>query len=193
MGIELAIFDMDGTIFTCSTNWSDVRKKLDIRPGDTILENIFRDNKTDIKKLFILEDIEWKNTISAKPVDGVSRFIKDLMEKTIKTALITNNSLKNTQYLLAKFMLNFDLIITREMNMWKPDPAAIIYTIKYFDVKKENIVSFGDSEFDIRAYNMAGISDIYIKYSSKEMAIDKNNINFFTDFQGMTEKLFFQN
>lgn len=193
MGIDLAIFDMDGTIFTSNTNWSEVRIKLDIKPEETILENIFKNNEFNSKKLILLEEIEWKNTLSAIPVEGVSDFINVLKVRKIKVALVTNNNLKNTRYLLKKFKLSFDLIITREMKMWKPDPAPVIYSIDHFNVDKDNVISFGDSKLDISAYKSAGISDIYIKHNGLKKSLNnEENINFFVNFLGMAEKILYK-
>lgn len=158
--IKLAIFDMDGTVFESYLDWSRIRKELEIETN--ILKEIYNGDRVDYRRLEILERYEEDNTMKTKPVRGIFDYLSYLRAREIKTALVTNNNKKNTDFLLTKFNLEFDTVITRETGLWKPDPDAFYYVMKMFDRKPGEIVSIGDSHYDIRASKAAGIDSIFI-------------------------------
>ena len=99
--------------------------------------------------------------------EGVSEFLEFLHAKNIKTALITNNSLKNVNYLLKKFQLNFDLVISRESGLWKPSGKPLIEALKKLKIDKDEACVIGDSKFDMLAAISAGIPNIFILNKNK--------------------------
>ena len=48
-----------------------------------------------------------------------------LAERGLTTALVTNNSQRNTELLLARFGLHFDVVVTRDSGLWKPSGEPI--------------------------------------------------------------------
>ena len=158
--IKLAIFDMDGTVFESYLDWGNIKKELCIEKGN-ILKEIYN-NSVDYEKLKILEKHEEQNTLKTRPLNGVSEFISFLRKNKIETSLITNNSKKNTDYLLDKFKIKFDVIITREIRFWKPEPDAFFYLMDLYKCKPKEILSIGDSHYDIIASKKAGISDVFV-------------------------------
>lgn len=160
--IHLVVFDMDGTVFSNSLNWEEIRRRLEVGESH-LLQTLY--GKTDpesTKKMTILEEYERINTFKARPRRGVHRFLSFLKKNGIRTALVTNNSLKNTEYLLDKFSLTFQYILTREKGLWKPDPAPIRHVLDHFNVCSRETAVIGDSYYDIKASTAAGISRIYI-------------------------------
>jgi beta-phosphoglucomutase-like phosphatase (HAD superfamily) len=61
---------------------------------------------------------------------GAGEFLAGLREQGIVTALATNNSRNNTDFLLRKFGLNFDCVNTRESGLWKPSGAPFLEIMK---------------------------------------------------------------
>jgi len=189
--IKLAIFDMDGTVFESYLNWADIREELGIESN--ILKEIYKDDRVDHPRLEILENYESENTSKTRPVNGVSRFLHYLGEQKIKTALITNNNSKNTDYLLNKFNLEFDTVVTREMRLWKPDPDAFFHVMELYGCGPDDVVSIGDSHYDIDASKAAGISAIFIikKASGSLPPVDDSGVVYFNDFNHLREILNF--
>lgn len=187
--IKLAIFDMDGTVFESYLNWADIKEELGIESN--ILKEIYKDNRVDHHRLEILENYESDNTSKTKPIDGISQYLDYLEEQKIKTALITNNNKKNTDYLLNKFNLEFDTVTTREMRLWKPDPDAFFHAMKLYNCRADEIVSIGDSHYDIKASKAAGISAIFIiKGASGSLSpVDDSGVVYFNDFYHLKEIL----
>lgn len=155
---QLAIFDMDGTIFESYLDWERIRTELNITEGSSILKDIYKNNSVDHVKLNILETYERENTLKTIPIPGALEFILYLKNMNIKLALITNNNRENTDYLLNKYGLTFDTVITREMKLWKPGPDALIYVMNLFGCIPEETISIGDSIYDIKASIGAKIS-----------------------------------
>jgi len=181
MALKLAIFDMDGTVFESYLNWEVIKKELNLA-NKNILKEIFLNNPPDYQKLELLEKYEEENTYKTKPIAGISEFITYLNSKNIKTGLTTNNNKKNTDFLLEKFNITFDTVITREMKLWKPDPDPFIYLMKLYRCDPSETFSIGDSHYDIMASIKSDIADIFIKKSNKTMEQTHKNIVFFEDY-----------
>ena len=187
--IDLIIMDMDGTIFTSNVDWSSVKKKLNVH-NSSILEKIYSGGVVDKDGLNYLEAIEEKNTLEAKTIDGSLEFINEIRERGINISLVTNNSRKNTNYLIDKFNISFDMIITRDEKMWKPSPSAFKFLMKKFEVEPENTISIGDSDLDITASVRSSISDIFIIKDSNITGNYSENINYFKDFHELSNMIF---
>ena len=75
---------------------------------------------------------------------------------------MTNNSEKNVDVLLKKFRLEFDCVICRESGLWKPSGAPLRAALRKLRVEKEASCAVGDSHFDVKAAEEAGIQKIFI-------------------------------
>lgn len=160
--MRLSLFDMDGTVFENHLDWPEIRKAIGIESGD-ILENLYeKKDPSNREKMRVLEGFERANVEKTKPKYYFREFMQFLKLHHVKTALITNNSRSNTDYLLEKFRFDFDLVMTRETRLWKPNPAPMIWAMNYFKVVPSQTISIGDSRYDIQASYAAGIERIYI-------------------------------
>jgi len=167
MRIKGVLFDMDGTIVETDYDWKEIKNELGTR-GKPILGHLNTlDEPHRSIKWEILERYEEEATRKAVLKEGVSEFLEFLHAKNIKTALITNNSLKNVNYLLKKFQLNFDLVISRESGLWKPSGKPLIEALKKLKIDKDEACVIGDSKFDMLAAISAGIPNIFILNKNK--------------------------
>jgi HAD superfamily hydrolase (TIGR01549 family) len=179
--IKLAIFDMDGTVFESYLNWPEIKQTMDIKTGN-ILKEIYTGNSVDTRKLDILEKYEEENSLRTKPIRGIGEFLSFLTDVQIPKVLITNNNQRNTDYLLKKFNLAFDLIITREMNLWKPEPHGLIYAMELFHCQTHETISIGDSNYDVWASREARINNIYIIQTPNKIIDTDDDVHFFNDY-----------
>ena len=159
--IRLVIFDLDGTLFKSHLNWNEIRNRLDIPQGRNILKELWGRPECQ-EKMDLLQRIERENTLKTSLRPHVKEFFTFLRRNAIKTALITNNSRTNTEYLLQKFNLSFDLVLTREATLWKPDPDPMLHVISHFNVLPRETASIGDTHYDTKASKSADIRDIFI-------------------------------
>ncbi len=166
--IQGVIFDMDGTIVDVPYDWKKIKEELET-DGKPILSHLQDLNEPEkSKKWRILEKHENEATARAKLKKGMQQFLIFLQEKGIKTALVTNNSRRNVDFLLDKFKLEFDLVIARETGLWKPSGAPFLYVLESLRIKKEEICVIGDSHFDVKAAEAAGIGKVFILVRDKK-------------------------
>jgi len=191
--IKLAIFDMDGTVFESYLDWPRIKEELNINiKSGNILKEIYQENRIDYDRLQTLESYEEYNTFRTKPIKGISECLGYLESRDIKTALITNNNQKNTDFLLRKFNLFFDTVITREMRLWKPDPDAFFHVMRLYSCVSDEVISIGDSHYDIKAPKAADISNIFIirkETGPLPVAGDDSDVIYFNDFFHLREIL----
>ena len=168
MKIKGVIFDMDGTVVEAPYDWEKIRSDLDTRgkPILVYIDSLKEPEKS--KKWKKLEKYEHEATRKANLKQGIYEFLDFLKKKNIKRALVTNNSRENVSFILKKFKLEFDYVITRESGLWKPSGAPFLAVLNRFGLKEEECCVIGDSHFDIKAGAEAGITKIFILNSNRE-------------------------
>lgn len=167
MKLKGVIFDLDGTVVDVPYNWPLIKKELKTQ-GEPILRFLsgLEEPERSIKWK-LLEKYEDEATSKAVLKEGIPEFLEFLAQRRIKRALVTNNSYRNVSYLLDKFNLKFDCIMARENGLWKPSGAPFSAALKKLRIKKEESCVIGDSDFDIRAANEAGISKVFVLNKNK--------------------------
>jgi len=161
-GIRGVLFDMDGTIVEVPYDWPRIKSELETG-GEPILSYLSGLEEPErSQKWAVLQKYEDEATRQAVLKRGMRGFLNFLAERGIKTALITNNSRKNTDILLGRFKLAFDCVLTRESGLWKPSAAPLLAALNELRLARNECCAVGDSHFDIRAAEGAGILRIFI-------------------------------
>ncbi|MEE9389913.1 MAG: HAD-IA family hydrolase [Candidatus Aminicenantaceae bacterium] len=168
MKLKCVIFDLDGTIVDVSYDWDKIKVELETqgRPILYYLNSLEEPEKSE--KWKILEKYEDEATKKAELKRGMHELLDLLNKKGIKKVVVTNNSRKNVVYLIAKFKLSFDYVISRESGLWKPSGAPFLEVMRKLGLKREECSVVGDSHFDVKAANDAGISKVFILSENKE-------------------------
>lgn len=168
MALKGVIFDMDGTVVEVPYDWDQIKR--DLRTGGKPILHFLNELEEPEKseKWKLLERYEKEATAKAVLKEGMQDFLDFLGKKGAKKALVTNNAEKNVSYLLKKYSLSFEVIISRESGLWKPSGAPFFAALKRLDVSKEEACVVGDSPFDIQAAKEAGISRIFILTEDQE-------------------------
>jgi len=162
------IFDLDGTVVENSFDWRRIREE--IGAGETsiltYLESLEEPERS--RKRLILERHEAAQTEAAVLRGGIRDLLGVLRARGVAAALVTNNSWKNTEFLLNKFGLVFDCVITRESGLWKPSGAPFLEVLKRLDLKSDDCCVVGDTRFDVLAGLDAGIAAIFLLSNEPE-------------------------
>ncbi len=162
MRIRGAIFDLDGTVVENSYDWPSIKEELGTE-GTPILEYLNTlAEPTRSAKWRVLERHEAEQTELSRPREGIHELLDYLVNRDIRTALVTNNSEKNAKVLLRKFGLRFDLVITREGGLWKPSGAPFLEVMRLLDLEPDESCVIGDTRFDVLAALDSGIKTIFL-------------------------------
>jgi HAD superfamily hydrolase (TIGR01509 family) len=168
MRIKSAIFDLDGTVVENDYDWTRIREELGT--GETsilaYLDSLAEPERS--RKRAVLESHEAEQTEASVLREGVRDLLGLLRTRGIAAALVTNNSRKNTDYLLNKFGLSFDCVITRESGLWKPSGAPFLEVLKSLGLKPQDCCVVGDTRFDVLAALDAGIGAIFLLSAEPE-------------------------
>ncbi len=167
MRLKGAIFDMDGTVVDVSYDWVKIKAEL-MTEGKPILHYLQSLEEPErSQKWKVLERYEHQATQKAKLKPGMREFLDFLSARRIKKGLVTNNSRQNVAFLLSKFDLAFDCVISRESGLWKPSGAPILAALQELKLNRDECCVTGDSHFDIHAASEAGIPYIFILSADK--------------------------
>jgi len=168
------IFDLDGTLVDSHYDWNLIRRKLGVKnlPILTYINNLNGVPRNEAIK--ILETFENQATQKARLKKWTKKIFVFLSDKGIKKAIVTNNSCNNVEYLLNKWNLTFDGIVTRDDGVWKPSGKPLELAIKRINLEKKEVLFIGDSTPDRLAAKDAGISFISVEQNkSTEEIITK--------------------
>lgn len=188
MRLKGAIFDMDGTVVDVPYDWGKIKAELGTqgKPILTYIEDLEEPERSE--KWKILERFESVATQKAKLKPGMREFLNLLSMRGVKKALVTNNSRKNVSFLLKKFNLEFDCVISRERGLWKPSGAPIRVALRELRLNKEECFVVGDSHFDVRAAEEAGIPLIFILSEDRER-FNKMKAEVFSSVEALQTKM----
>jgi HAD superfamily hydrolase (TIGR01549 family) len=151
------IFDLDGTLIDSQYDWKLIRRKIGVE-NLPILSHI--DNlKGALKEqaIRILESFEKVATKRARLNQGIDTILATINRKGVKKAIVTNNSRKTVEYLIGKWDLVFDFIVTRDDGVWKPSGEPLNMAVEELGLQKDEVVYVGNSEHDRIAAEDAGI------------------------------------
>lgn len=186
MPVKLVIFDLDGTLIDSSIDITNAInyaiEPYDVRPV-TVQETISLVGEGItrlIEKLIEREGINAdKNVLierflehySAHPVDKTTVYpeVRETLEslKDYKKAVISNKREALSTMILNELGLlkYFDLVVGSDTTPdKKPSPIPILHVLSRLNVKSEEAVIIGDSNFDIEAGKAAGIKTIAVTY-----------------------------
>ena len=166
--LKAVIFDLDGTLIDVPYDWILIRKRLGTQslPILHYISTLQEPEKTE--KLRLLEKFEEEASAKAVLKEGIPQLMDFLEKRGIKKILVTNNSRKNVLTLLKRFNLDFDHVLTREDGLWKPSGAPFLAALKKLGIEKEESCVVGDSPFDVKAAEEAGITKVFILSRNKE-------------------------
>lgn len=162
VGLRGVIFDLDGTIVENAYDWKGIREELGTATTSILgyLDSLEEPERS--AKWAILEGHEAAQTEASVLRRGIRELLALLRASGLATALVTNNSRRNTEFLLGKFGLAFDCVITRESGLWKPSGAPFLEVLRSLGLEPGECGVVGDTHFDVLAAIDAGIGAIFL-------------------------------
>ncbi|MBC7169727.1 HAD family phosphatase [Candidatus Bipolaricaulota bacterium] len=164
MILRAALVDMDGTIWESPLRMAALRQELGLpQDGRPILHAIADLPRGERERATqALQDHEAHAVDRGALRPGTTELLRFLRRRNLRCALITNNSRRSVDLVLARHPLPFDLVFTRDDGPLKPDPQAFLLPLARLGVPPEEAIAIGDSHFDLQAAVGAGIREVIL-------------------------------
>lgn len=159
------LFDMDGTLTRERIDWSALRSELNIPAHQGFLEALEKmdpDQRSRVQQ--ILHHHEHQAALRSELNDGCKELLSWLDARGIARALITRNTRASVRTIFDLHGLHFDVTITREDGVYKPDPTPLLRACQKLKVSTDQVWMVGDWKYDIEAANAARITGIWLSY-----------------------------
>lgn len=154
--IRAVVFDMDGTLVDSRYDWPEIRRVLEV-DGPSIIDALNGlDEPLRSQRWSRLLAFEHEATRAASLHAGARELLAILHDHGIRAALVTNNTDDNTRWLLERFGLEFDVVLTRDSGLWKPSADPIEAAMHRLGATPEQTLAVGDSIYDLDAARAAG-------------------------------------
>ncbi len=156
-GFRAVIFDLDGTLTRPYLDFDAIRAELAIEGRQPVLEVMERmppDQRAIAEA--VLDRHEADAARNSELHDGVHATLEGLRRRDIRLGLLTRNSRRSVDTVLAKHDLSFDFIRTREDGAIKPSAEPVLAICRALDVPPGRTLTVGDYLFDIQSGAAAG-------------------------------------
>ena len=202
--IKACLFDLDGVVFETeslyTSFWCGMKKEYCpeipdfeyIIKGQTLVQIYDKYFAGEEKKQ---EEItqklnEFEQNMPFNYVDGFESFVKDLKNKSIKTAVVTSSNIEKMQNVYRKhpeFQSYFDAILTAEdFAESKPSPDCYLKAAARFEVPANECVVFEDSFNGLRSGLVSGARVIGLATTNSIAEIKKYTDEVISNYIGFT-------
>ena len=154
---KAVVFDLDGTIVCLPINWEllfeEFKRIMKVDTVRPIVDTVARvDGKTQLEVFAIWDKAE---LAVAKRVTFCQEGAKLYRENLGKTkALVTLQGRKVVDVILKEFSLNFDVVITREDSLFRPE--QLMMASEKLDVPLRDLLFIGNADSDEAAAQKVG-------------------------------------
>lgn len=166
------LFDMDGTITQPLLDFPRIRREMGL-DDEPILEAMARlDPSRRAQCEHILLRHEDHAAENSRLNDGCRELLDWLHAHAIGTALITRNSRRSVERVLAKHGLRFDVLLSRDDAPAKPSPEPLWLALKELAARRSSTTPWhpreawmvGDGHHDIEAGLSAGVATVWLSH-----------------------------
>ncbi|MBI2503393.1 MAG: HAD-IA family hydrolase [Candidatus Latescibacteria bacterium] len=161
--LKAVLFDMDGTITRPHIDWAELRQRLQVPAGVSIMDYIESlPPPRQEQASAVLEAVEMEAATEAALNPGAAELLVQLCRDGLRLALITNNHRRAMQVVVEKFGLDFDLLLSREDAPLKPAPDLLLLALERFGCTPAEACFVGDGRYDRVASEAAGVFYIHL-------------------------------
>jgi HAD superfamily hydrolase (TIGR01509 family) len=96
-------------------------------------------------------------------MDGILPFLRWMDARGLKRGLVTRNSRKSVDLVLARLSLRFDAVVTREDAPPKPAPEPVWLACRRMGLAPSEALFVGDFELDMLAGRRAGVPTVLLR------------------------------
>ena len=166
--IEGVLLDFDGTLTKPAFDWPAMKEEMGLYDGDVsildLLPTLPPERAHEIS--VILEKHELKAADMAEANDGAHALLAYLRANRIPFGVVTNNAERHVLKMVKKINMSFEVLITRDIGHWKPDPRPMLAGAEAIGVPPGKCVVIGDGKYDMMAAGAAGMLSVHLADSS---------------------------
>ncbi len=156
--IRGVLFDLDGVVVVQCLDFAAIKQEIFGSTEGFILERILSlSGGARARAEAILERHETEAAKRCQPQDGIVPLLRRLDHHGLRLGLITRNSRKSVDLILARLQFPFSAIVTREDAPPKPAPDPILLACRRLGLGTDEALFVGDFEFDMLAGRRAGV------------------------------------
>jgi HAD superfamily hydrolase (TIGR01509 family) len=163
-GIRGILFDMDGVVVHQRLDFLAIKQEIFGTTHGFILERMAELSRPErLRAEAILERHETAAALTAEPMDGILPFLEWMEANDLRSGLVTRNSRKSVELVLARLMIRFDAVVTREDAPPKPAPEPVWAACRGMGLQPSEVIFVGDYEFDMLSGRRAGAGTVLLR------------------------------
>lgn len=161
------LFDMDGTLTRPLLDFPRIKAEMGI--GDRpILEALAEMTGPERARAeAILHRHEESAAAKSTLNEGCEDLVRWIEQARIPAALITRNSRRSVETVLARHGLTFAVLVTRDDCRHKPHPDPLHLACRALDVATRETWMIGDGQYDVEAGLAAGARTVWISHGRR--------------------------
>lgn len=158
------LFDMDGTLTEPLLDFPKIKAEMGI--GDRpILEAMAGMNPGERERAKVVLDRHEEEAARRSTLNPGCRELLDWLDgRGVGKALITRNSRRSVETVLARHKLGIDVLVAREDAAPKPDPEPLRLACARLGVAAADALMVGDGQYDVEAGRAAGIRTVWVRH-----------------------------
>ena len=166
--MEGVLLDFDGTLTKPAFDWPAMKDEMGLLDGDiSILDHLPTLSPERAREISdILEKHELKAADMAEANDGAHDLLAYLRTRRIPFGVVTNNAERHVLKMVKKINVSFEVLITRDIGYWKPDPRPMLAGAEAIGVTPGRCVVIGDGKYDMMAAEAAGMLSVHLSERS---------------------------
>lgn len=166
--LEGVLLDFDGTLTKPAFDWPAMKEEMGLLDGDiSILDYLPTQSPERAREISnILEKHELKAADMAEANDGAHDLLTYLRTQRIPFGVVTNNAERHVLKMVKKINVSFEVLITRDIGYWKPDPRPMLAGADAIGVTPGRCVVIGDGKYDMMAAEAAGMLSVHLSERS---------------------------
>jgi len=158
------LFDMDGVVVRQRLDFPTIKREIFGDTGGYILERMAGLSPAERTRAeAILERHETAAAFEAEPMDGILQFAAWMERQGLRRGIVTRNSRKSVDVVIARLGLTFDAVVTREDAPPKPAPDPVLLACRGMGLPPSEVLFIGDFEFDMLAGRRAGARTVLLR------------------------------
>ncbi len=158
------LFDMDGVVVRQRLDFLAIKQEIFGNTHGFILERMEElPPAARLEAEAILERHEASAAAEAEPMDGILPFLEWMLARRLRRGLVTRNSRKSVDMVLARLGVRFDAVVTRGDAPPKPAPEPVWLACRQMGLPPSEVLFVGDFEFDMLAGRRAGVRTVLLR------------------------------